>query len=94
MKKIKLVKIISIITGAITIVVIGYSINEADWISVGFFSFLFLGMWIIPSFLKKVIRKNEKINTRFHKKRVLGKLICGVNNFFNTLVVRYNTICI
>ena len=30
----------------------------------------------------------------FHKKRVLGKLICGVNNFFNTLVVRYNTICI
>ncbi len=57
MKKIKLVKIISIITGAITIVVIGYSINEADWISVGFFSFLFLGIWIIPSFLKKSHQK-------------------------------------
>ena len=52
MKRIKLVKIISVITGAITIVVIGYSINKADWISVGFFSFLFLGIWIIPSFLK------------------------------------------
>ena len=51
MKK-KLVKIISVITGTITIIVIGYSINRADWISVGFFSFLFLGIWILPSFLK------------------------------------------
>ena len=53
MNKNKLVKIVSLITGAITIVAIGYFVNEGNWTNVGFFSFLFLGIWIFPTFLKK-----------------------------------------
>ena len=53
MNKNKLIKVVSLITGAITIVAIGYFVNEGSWNNVGFFSFLFLGIWIFPTFLKK-----------------------------------------
>jgi len=48
-----LVKIISLITGAILIGVIIYYILESDWYHVGFLSFVFMGIWIIPLYLKK-----------------------------------------
>ena len=52
MDKNKLVKIISIITGTILIGIIIYYIDKGDWNQVGFYCFLFLGIWIIPIFLK------------------------------------------
>ena len=57
MDKNKLVKIISVITGTIFIGVIIYYVVEKDWNEVGFYSFLFLGIWIIPSFLNKLNKK-------------------------------------
>ena len=57
MDKNKFVKIVSIITGAIMIVVIGYFVNEGDWNNAGFFSFLFLGIWIIPAIWEKLKKK-------------------------------------
>ena len=57
MNKNKLIKIVSLITGAITIVAIGYFVNEGSWNNVGFFSFLFLGIWIFPTFLKTANKK-------------------------------------
>mgnify|MGYP005729401121 FL=1 len=53
MDKNKLVKITSVITGTILIGVIIYYVVEKDWNEVGFYSFLFLGIWIIPTFLNK-----------------------------------------
>ena len=57
MDKKKLVKIISVITGTILIGVIIYYVVEKDWNEVGFYSFLFLGIWIIPAFLNKLNKK-------------------------------------
>ena len=57
MDKNKLVKIISVITGTILIGVIIYYVVEKDWNEVGFYSFLFLGIWIIPTFLNKLNKK-------------------------------------
>ena len=57
MDKNKLVKIISVITGTILIGVIIYYVVEKDWNEVGFYSFLFLGIWIIPTFLEKLNKK-------------------------------------
>ena len=57
MDKNKLVKIISVITGTTLIGVIIYYVVEKDWNEVGFYSFLFLGVWIIPTFLNK---RNKK----------------------------------
>ena len=57
MNKNKIIKIVSLITGALTIVAIGYFVNEGSWNNVGFFSFLFFGIWILPTFLKKVNKK-------------------------------------
>ncbi len=57
MDKNKLVKIISIITGTILIGIIIYYVDEGDWNQVGFYFFLFLGIWIIPIFLKKLNKK-------------------------------------
>ena len=57
MDKNKLVKIISVITGTILIGVIIYYAVEKDWNEVGFYSFLFLGIWIIPAFLEKLNKK-------------------------------------
>ena len=57
MDKNKLVRIISVITGTILIGVIIYYVVEKDWNEVGFYSFLFLGIWIIPTFLNK---RNKK----------------------------------
>ena len=57
MDKKKLVKIISVITGTILIGVIIYYVVEKDWNEVGFYSFLFLGIWIIPIFLNKLNKK-------------------------------------
>ena len=57
MDKNKLVKIISVITGTTLIGVIIYYVIEKDWNEVGFYSFLFLGIWIIPNFLNK---RNKK----------------------------------
>tara|TARA_Y200000002_G_C22642783_1_gene647797 strand:- start:716 stop:889 length:174 start_codon:yes stop_codon:yes gene_type:complete len=52
-----LVKIISIITGTILIGVIIFYLIEGDWNQVGFFGFLFLGIWIIPNLLKTPKKK-------------------------------------
>ena len=57
MDKKKLVKIISVITGTILIGVIIYYVVEKDWNEVGFYSFLLLGIWIIPAFLEKLNKK-------------------------------------
>tara|TARA_B100001057_G_scaffold312251_1_gene312304 strand:+ start:371 stop:544 length:174 start_codon:yes stop_codon:yes gene_type:complete len=57
MDKNKLVKITSVITGTILIGVIIYYVVEKDWNEVGFYSFLFLGIWIIPTFLNKLNKK-------------------------------------
>ena len=57
MDKNKLVKIISIITGTILIGFIIYYVVEGDWNEVGFYCFLFLGIWIIPAFLEKLNKK-------------------------------------
>ena len=57
MDKNKLVKIISIITGTILIGIIIYYVDEGDWNQVGFYCFLFLGIWIIPFFLNKLNKK-------------------------------------
>ena len=58
MNKNKIIKVVSLITGAITIVAIGYFVNEGNWTNVGFFIFIFLGIWIFPTFLKKA-NKNK-----------------------------------
>mgnify|MGYP001229830170 CR=1 FL=1 len=50
MNKNKLIKVVSLITGAITIVAIGYFVNEGSWNNVGFFSFLFLGYGFFQPF--------------------------------------------
>ena len=57
MDKNKLVKIISVTTGTILIGVIIYYVVEKDWNEVGFYCFLFLGIWIIPAFLNKLNKK-------------------------------------
>ena len=57
MDKNKLVKIISVITGTILIGVIIYYALEKDWNEVGFYSFLFLGIWIMPAILKNINKK-------------------------------------
>ena len=57
MDKNKLVKIISVITGTILIGVIIYYAVENDWNEVGFYSFLFLGIWIMPAILKNINKK-------------------------------------
>ena len=57
MDKNKLVKIISVITGTILIGVIIYYVVEKDWNEVGFYSFLFLGIWIMPAILKNLNKK-------------------------------------
>ena len=57
MDKKKLVKIISVITGTILIGVIIYYVVEGDWNEVGFYCFLFLGIWIIPALLEKLNKK-------------------------------------
>jgi len=49
-----LVKIMSLITGTVIIGIIIYYMVESDWYQVGFFSFLFIGIWIIPAYLKKI----------------------------------------
>lgn len=54
MDKNRLVKIMSIITGTVLIGVIIYYMAESDWHQVGFLSFLFIGIWIIPAYLKKI----------------------------------------
>ena len=54
MDKNRLVKIMSIITGTVLIGVIIYYMAESDWYQVGFLSFLFIGIWIIPAYLKKI----------------------------------------
>ena len=57
MDKKKLVKIVSVITGTILIGIIIYYVVEKDWNEVGFYSFLFLGIWIIAAFLEKLNKK-------------------------------------
>jgi|TARA_B100001094_G_scaffold23054_1_gene19470 hypothetical protein len=57
MDKNKLVKIISVTTGMILIGVIIYYVVEKDWNEVGFYSFLFLGIWIMPAILKNINKK-------------------------------------
>jgi hypothetical protein len=57
MDKNKLVKIISVTTGTILIGVIIYYVVEKDWNEVGFYSFLFLGIWIMPAILKNINKK-------------------------------------
>ena len=57
MDKNKLVKIISVTTGTILIGVIIYYAVEKDWNEVGFYSFLFLGIWIMPAILKNLNKK-------------------------------------
>ena len=57
MDKNKLVKIISVTTGTILIGVIIYYVIEKDWNEVGFYSFLFLGIWIMPAILKNINKK-------------------------------------
>ena len=57
MDKNKLVKIISVTTGTTLIGVIIYYVLEKDWNEEGFYSFLFLGIWIIPAFLNKLNKK-------------------------------------
>jgi hypothetical protein len=57
MDKNKLVRIISVITGTILIGVIIYYVVEKDWNEVGFYSFLFLGIWIMPAILKNINKK-------------------------------------
>jgi hypothetical protein len=57
MDKNKLVRIISVITGMILIGVIIYYVVEKDWNEVGFYSFLFLGIWIMPAILKNINKK-------------------------------------
>jgi len=54
MDKNRLVKIISLITGTVLIGVIIYYMVESDWYQVGFLSFLFISIWIIPAYLKKI----------------------------------------
>ena len=54
MDKNRLVKIISLITGTVIIGIIIYYMVESDWYQVGFLSFLFIGIWIIPAYLKKI----------------------------------------
>tara|TARA_B100000575_G_C22710039_1_gene428201 strand:- start:208 stop:375 length:168 start_codon:yes stop_codon:yes gene_type:complete len=55
MDKIRLVKIMSLITGTVLIGFIIYYMVESDWYQLGFLSFLFIGTWIIPAYLKKNI---------------------------------------
>ena len=57
MDKNKLVKIISVTTVTILIGVIIYYAVEKDWNEVGFYSFLFLGIWIMPAILKNINKK-------------------------------------
>ena len=57
MDKNKLVKIISVITGTTLIGVIIYYVVEKNWNEVGFYSFLFLGIWIMPAILKNINKK-------------------------------------
>ena len=57
MDKNKLVKIISVTTGMILIGVIIYYVVEKDWNEVCFYSFLFLGIWIMPAILKNINKK-------------------------------------
>ena len=52
MDKNRLVKIMSLITGTVLIGVIIYYMVEPDWFQVGFLSFLVIGIWIIPAYLK------------------------------------------
>ena len=54
MDKNRLVKIISLITGTVLIGVIIYYMVESDWYQVGFLSFLFIGIWIIPTYINKI----------------------------------------
>jgi hypothetical protein len=37
--------------------VIIYYVVEKDWNEVGFYSFLFLGIWIMPAILKNINKK-------------------------------------
>ena len=54
MDKNKLVKIISIITGTILIVIIIYYVFEGAWDQVVYLSSLFFLIWIMPDILKKI----------------------------------------
>ena len=53
MDKNTIVKNMSLITGTVLIGVIIYYVLESDWYQVGFLSFLYIGIWIIPAYLKK-----------------------------------------
>ena len=57
MNKNRLVKRVSVITGAIMIGFIVYYIMEDDWSEVIFFSCLFFGLWIMPGFLKNLTKE-------------------------------------
>ena len=57
MNKNRLVKRVSVITGAIMIGFIVYYIMEDDWSEVIFFSCLFFGLWIMPGFLKNTTKE-------------------------------------
>ena len=57
MNKNRLVKRVSVITGAIMIGFIVYYIMEDDWSEVIFFSCLFFGLWIMPGFLKNMTKE-------------------------------------
>ena len=54
MDKNTIVKNMSLITGTVLIGVIIYYVLESDWYQVGFLSFLFIGIWIIPAYTNKI----------------------------------------
>jgi len=54
MDKNRIVKIMSLISGTVLIGIIIYYMVKSDWYQVGFLSFLFIGIWIIPAYTNKI----------------------------------------
>ena len=53
MNKEKLIKLVSIVSGAILIGVIILFLIDKDWSNAFVFSMVFLGLWIFPEYLNK-----------------------------------------
>ena len=53
MNKEKLIKLISIVSGAILIGIIVLFLIDKDWSNAFVFSMVFLGLWIFPEYLNK-----------------------------------------
>lgn len=53
MNKEKLIKLVSIVSGALLIGVIILFLIDKDWSNAFVFSMVFLGLWIFPEYLNK-----------------------------------------